>query len=164
MHTQTKRGHSTTKGHRRSTTTAPKIKVGLKPRKSATSQSNADDESSLTSKPAQPTNLYTDEEWRLCQSGVAAVAQFNKDVARHRDDWLTITGPALLIVRAAPMLCHRVFDSLNWASPDNLPSRLGLEYCGFLCKRIDASTLLCGRFLDDNKLCESGHKEGSRFL
>ena len=38
--------------------------------------------------------------------------------------------------------CHCVFDSLHWASPDDLPSWLGLEYCGFLCKRIDAITLL----------------------
>jgi hypothetical protein len=64
----------------------------------------------------------------------------------------------------APMLSHCVLDGLNWASPDNFPSWLGLEYCGFLCKRIDASTLFCGRFLDDNKFRESRHKEGSRFL
>src|ERR1700730_14127835 len=64
----------------------------------------------------------------------------------------------------APVLSHCVFDGLNWASPDNFPSWLGLEYCRFLCKRIDASTLFCGRFLDDNKFRESGHKEGSRFL
>jgi hypothetical protein len=50
-----------------------------------------------------------------------------------------------------PLLCHCVFVSLHWASPDNLPCGLGFEYCGFLCKRIDASPLLCGRFLDDDK-------------
>jgi hypothetical protein len=61
-------------------------------------------------------------------------------------------------------LCHCVFDSLHWASPDNLPSRLGLEHCGFLCERIDAFPRLCGGLLDDNEFGESGHKEGSRFL
>src|SRR6476646_7362376 len=63
-----------------------------------------------------------------------------------------------------PCLCHCVFDSLHWASPNDLPSWLGLEYCGFLCKRIDASTLLCGGLLNDNKFRESGYKEGPRFL
>ena len=61
-------------------------------------------------------------------------------------------------------LGHCVFDSLHWASPDDLPSWLGLEYCGFLCERIDAFPSFRGGFLDDNKFRESGYKEGSRFL
>jgi hypothetical protein len=64
----------------------------------------------------------------------------------------------------APCLCNCVFDSLHWASPDDLPSWLCLEYCGFLCKRIDACPRFCGGFLDDNEFGESGHKEGSRLL
>ena len=63
------------------------------------------------------------------------------------------------------MLCHCVFDSLHRASPDNLPSWLGLEYCGFLCERIDAVTRFCGRFLDDNKFRENpGTKKAPVFL
>src|SRR3984893_9005470 len=48
--------------------------------------------------------------------------------------------------------------------PDDLPSRLRLEYCWLLCERIDAFPRLCGGLLDDNEFGESGHKEGSRFL
>ena len=63
-----------------------------------------------------------------------------------------------------PSLCNCVFDSLHWASPDDLPSWLGLEYCGFLCKRIDAFPRFCGGFLDDHEFRESRHKECSSFL
>jgi hypothetical protein len=63
-----------------------------------------------------------------------------------------------------PCLCNCVFDSLHWASPDDLPCWLCLEYCGFLCKRIDAIPRFCGGLLDDNKFRKPGYKEGSRFL
>src|SRR6266478_5864923 len=53
-------------------------------------------------------------------------------------------------------LRHRVFGSLYRASPDDLPSRLRLEYCWLLCERIDAAPLLCGGLLDDNEFGESG--------
>ncbi len=61
-------------------------------------------------------------------------------------------------------LRYCVFGSLYRPSPDDLPSRLRLEYCWLLCERIDAAPLLCGGLLDDNEFGESGHKEGSRFL
>src|SRR5580704_2398614 len=61
-------------------------------------------------------------------------------------------------------LRHRVFDSLHRACPDDLSSRLRLEYRRFLCERIDAFPRLCGGLLDDDEFGESGHKEGSRFL
>lgn len=64
----------------------------------------------------------------------------------------------------APVLCNRVFSSLYWPSPNNLPSRFRLEYRWLFCERIDALPLLCGRLLDDNEFCESGDKEGSCFL
>src|SRR5438876_71231 len=54
-------------------------------------------------------------------------------------------------VEGRPLLCDCVFDGLHRPSPDNLPGRLGFEYCWFLCERIDAITLLCCGFLDDNK-------------
>src|SRR5208337_5694314 len=62
------------------------------------------------------------------------------------------------------MLCHCVFDCLHWASPDNFPGWLRLEYRWLLCERIDAFPRFCGGLLDDNKLREPRHKEGSRSL
>jgi hypothetical protein len=47
--------------------------------------------------------------------------------------------------------------SKNW-------HRCRLEYCWFLCERIDALPRLCGRLLDHNQFGEAGHKKGSRFL
>ena len=45
--------------------------------------------------------------------------------------------------RDAPIFMPPVFDSLHWASPDNLPSWVGLEYCWLHCKRIDAFPRFC---------------------
>src|SRR5208337_4559319 len=61
-------------------------------------------------------------------------------------------------------LCHCVFDSFHWSSPDNLPGWLGLEYCWLLCERIDSFPRFGGGLFDDNKFREARHKEGSRFL
>jgi hypothetical protein len=54
-------------------------------------------------------------------------------------------------------LRYRVFGSLCRASPDDLPSRLGLEHCWLLRERIDAFARHCGGLLDHNELGESGH-------
>src|SRR5437870_3598303 len=40
-------------------------------------------------------------------------------------------------------LRYCVFGSLHWPSPDDLPSRLRLEYCWFLREWIDAAPLRC---------------------
>jgi hypothetical protein len=61
-------------------------------------------------------------------------------------------------------LRYRVFGSLYRAGPNDLPSRLGLEYCWLLCERIDAFSRLCGGLLNDDEFGDSGHEEGSRFL
>src|SRR5258706_5627861 len=61
-------------------------------------------------------------------------------------------GPSHHAGRHAPSmfspLRYCVFGSLYRPSPDDLPSRLRLEYCWLLCERIDAAPLLCGGPLD----------------
>src|SRR5208337_678178 len=61
-------------------------------------------------------------------------------------------------------LSHCVFGSLYRASLDDLPRRLRLECCWFLCKRIDALSRFCGRLLDHYEFGESRHDESSGFL
>src|SRR6266571_3398150 len=83
-----------------------------------------------------------------------------KDILRRQSVSIASRWPSYSIAT----LRYRVFGSLYRPSPDDLPSRLRLEYCWLLCERIDAAPLLCGGLLDDNEFGESGHKEGSRFL
>jgi hypothetical protein len=100
--------------------------------------------------------------WPTHSSTTTRSMRFMSGLADHR------VGPSHHAGRHTPSmfspLRYCVFGSLYRPSPDDLPSRLRLEYCWLLCERIDAAPLLCGGLLDDNEFGESGHKESSRFL
>jgi len=59
---------------------------------------------------------------------------------------------------------HRVFNSLDRAGSDNLPSRLRLESRGLLGEWIDALARLRGRLLYDDEFGEPRHNERAGLL
>jgi hypothetical protein len=61
-----------------------------------------------------PTNLYTDEEWCRIKHALAAYEQIEKDLPRHRHDWLHVIGPTLVMVRAK---AFEVSGTTNVKSP-----------------------------------------------
>src|SRR5258708_14088057 len=60
-------------------------------------------------------------------------------------------------------LPYCVFGILYRPSPDDLPTRLRLEYCWLLCERIDAAPLLCGGLLYGNEFSVAVRKKRYRF-
>src|SRR6266540_5118756 len=106
------------------------------------------------------------DSWPTHSSTTTRSMRFMSGLADHPG--VGSVGPSHHAGRHTPSmfspLRYCVFGSLYRPSPDDLPSRLRLEYCWLLCERIDAAPLLCGGLLDDNEFGESGHKEGSRFL
>src|SRR5689334_21663383 len=62
------------------------------------------------------------------------------------------------------MLHHCGFNGLYRPSPDDLPCRLCLKDHWLLCARIDATSFLCCRLLDNNKFGKSGQHKSSRSI
>jgi hypothetical protein len=60
-----------------------------------------EDESRLTSQPASPlrTDLYSEDELRRIRDAIEAYQEIKKDLQRHRDHWLKIVGPVLVMIR-----------------------------------------------------------------
>ena len=50
------------------------------------------------------TNHFSDEEQRELQHAGEVLQQMKKDHKRHRDEWLTVIGPKML------MVCNRIFE------------------------------------------------------
>src|SRR4051794_39452839 len=72
-----------------------------------------DDDEQFTRSTA-PTNLYADEDWRRIKDALAAYEQIEKDLPRHRHDWLHVIGPTLVMVRAK---AFEVSGTTNVKSP-----------------------------------------------
>jgi hypothetical protein len=96
----------------------------------------AHDERLTVNRSARTTDLYSDDDWRRIKDALAAYEQIKKDFRRHRDDWLKVVGPALVIVRTKAQESTGI---TNIKDP-NYPNAIGDELKRTGLDTIDKST------------------------